>query len=603
MATTAETLLELLQKGDIDAFNEARRDVGTVELFAADLAGAKLSGADLSGFKLEKADLSGADLSDTILARTNLSGADLSETDLTGAMAIQLRLRDAWVEDTKFDEADLTQCDLSDTEFHNCTFKETILTKAKLKRSNFVGCSFETAEASEARFSGATTERCSFEGAELREASFKGAKLPGADFTRASLSLAKLREADLTGAKLHGTTARSADFSSAVLAQASVIGADFRRADLSGADLTDVELDEATLDEAEVPAEYINQAWMHVPDLGPPLLQDASWACNGTHVAAVWQDTDEDARPWFRVAVSPVSGPGFHRAPVVPVPGDLVLATAVAATATGFSVIALVERPAGVATWIFPVDCEGVLQPAVRADLPYRPMVKPLLQAHGGSLDIYGIGGQPPILAVMRLAADGTLDVAHHASARTARGFASDHHPVVLTKGGTLDLVVPGKTSRPVSAPGDFPGRSCGVVPVDPSDPGRGVVAAWVPSSGRGLKITLVAPGTQPDPDLLLRKVTVGSVDAAISGNGAWAVFTRPAIEEPTRLEAWAVQLPMGKPVQLDVPAELEGRSVRTVSLVPTPAPHAGVAIVSWDDGTSTVVVLSSKGGRAVWSA
>lgn len=59
----------------------------------------------------------------------------------------------------------------------------------------------------------------------------------------------------------------------------------------------------------------------------------------------------------------------------------------------------------------------------------------------------------------------------------------------------------------------------------------------------------------------------------------------------------------MGKPVQLDVPAELEGRSVRTVSLVPTPAPHAGVAIVSWDDGTSTVVVLSSKGGRAVWSA
>ena len=95
--SVTEELVALLQKGDIEGFNEKRRNRGRIEMFAVDLSGLTLTGADLSGIVMEKADLSGADLTDTILARTDLTGADLSETRLTGAMAIQLRLRDAWI--------------------------------------------------------------------------------------------------------------------------------------------------------------------------------------------------------------------------------------------------------------------------------------------------------------------------------------------------------------------------------------------------------------------------------------------------------------------------------------------------------------------------
>ena len=53
-----EDLIALLQKGDIDGFNDQRRNRGRIEMFAVDLSGLTLTGANLSGIVLEKADLS-----------------------------------------------------------------------------------------------------------------------------------------------------------------------------------------------------------------------------------------------------------------------------------------------------------------------------------------------------------------------------------------------------------------------------------------------------------------------------------------------------------------------------------------------------------------
>lgn len=597
MSVTDE-LIALLQAGDIDGFNEKRRGLGRLEAFAADLSGLQLVGADLSGMVLEKADLSGSNLTDTILARADLTGADLSETNLTGAMAIQIRLRDAWIEDTIFDEADFSQADFSDAELHRCSFSETILTKAKLKRANLVGCRFVSVDAQEARFSGMTTEGCSFTQGHFREASLKGVKLAGADLTGTDFAQAKLREADLTGADLSGASLTHADLTQAKLDGAIVDDADFRRADLTGASLEGTDLEEALLTEAEVAAEHQPQAWLHAPDLGPPLLQDARWACSGTHLAAVWTDTDAEGRSWMRAGVAKVNGPAIVEAPVLPVPGDLVLASAVTATSTGFAVMVLVERPGATATWAFQIGLDGRLKNSVRMDLPYKPMVRPLLApAAEGAFDVYGIGGQGPILSTIRVGTDGSLTSLHSAVARTARGFASDHHPVLLTKGGTLELVVPGKPGRPVSAPGDFPGRGCGAVPVDPSDPNRGLVLVWVPDSGRGLQVATCVPGTQPMPQVFERKVQMGQLDAGICGHGAWAVYTRPDADNPRRMAAWGLSLPGGKPVEL---ASLPDRSARSVQLVSNLV--VPVAVVTWDDGSASVVKLGQKGGDVLWT-
>jgi uncharacterized protein YjbI with pentapeptide repeats len=596
--SVTEELIALLQKGDIDGFNEMRRNRGRIEMFAVDLSGLTLTGADLSGIVMEKADLSGADLTDTILARTDLSGADLSETRLTGAMAIQIRLRDAWIEDTVFDEADLSQADFGDAELHRCSFREAVLTKARFKRANLVGCDFTDVEASEAKFSGATTEGCRFVRSQFRETSFKGTVLKGADLSGSEFPQARLREANLSGATFGGASFTSADLTQVVLTGADLTDADFRRADLTGVDFTGIDLEEAILTEAEIATEHQVLAWLHVPDLGPALLQDAHWACNGTHVAAVWMDTDDEGHGWVRVGVSPVAGPGIITAPVLPVPAELVLATAITATTTGFSVFCIVERPGGTATWLFPIDHESRLGVSQRIGLPYRPMVRPLLAAApDGGVDIFGLGGQPSVLSVLRASPGEGLVSIHTAAARTARGFSSDHHPVLLTKGGTLDLVVPGHSSRPVSAPGDFPGRSCAAIPVDPSRPDGGLVMVWVPSSGRGLCVCVVVPGQQPDIQTIDRKIAVGRVDGAISGPGAWAVFTRPDVDRPRALSAWAMRLPDGKPMLVAADAE---RSARAVSIMPNPV--VAVAVVSWDDGSATVVRLDESGSSALWS-
>ncbi len=593
-----DDLIALLQAGDIDGFNEQRRNRSRLEMFAVDLSGLKLTGADLSGASMEKADLSGADLTDTILTRADLSGADLSETNLTGAMAIGLKLRDAFVEDTIFDEADLSQSDFSDTELHRCSFRESILARSKFKRCTFVSCDFTAADANESKFSGSTTEECTFRAMQLKEASMKGTKLQGANLSKADLTQARLHEADFTDADLTGATLALADLTGANLTGAKLEGARLRRADLSGAKLEGAVLDGAELTEAEVDAALHDRAWQHAPDLGPPLLQDARWACDGTHVAATWLDTDGEGRSWLRVGVCPLAGPTMLEAPTLPVPADLILANGITATSTGFQVLVLVERPGGSATWMFPVSKEGVVGTGIRADIPFRPMVRPLLQpGPKGAIDIYAIGGQGPILLVLRAHADGKLEVLHNANARTARGFASDHHPVLLTKGGTLELIVPGKPSRAVSAPSDFPGRSPAVVPLQADDPAQGLVLAWVPSSARGLQVVEAVPSMPMEVDTYLKKVPVGQIDGARSGKHAWVVFTRPDELRPRRLAAWAMKLPDGKPIEV---AGATDRSARAVHMIPNP--KVAVAVVSWDDESATLYRLDDEGGHELWS-
>jgi Pentapeptide repeats (8 copies) len=100
-----EQLAQLKQ--GVPAWNqwrEANRNV-QLDLFGADLTGARLHGADLSDAILHAADLHGADLS-----TANLSGADLAKANLAGASLGRASLQEAMLVEANFEGANLTEC-------------------------------------------------------------------------------------------------------------------------------------------------------------------------------------------------------------------------------------------------------------------------------------------------------------------------------------------------------------------------------------------------------------------------------------------------------------------------------------------------------------
>jgi uncharacterized protein YjbI with pentapeptide repeats len=585
-----EDLVELLKAGQVDEFNAKRSRRAQVDLFAADLAGAQMSGADLSGVNLEKADLSDADLSDAILARANLSGADLSNANLTGVMAVQVRLREAMVEGCDLTDADLTGADLSDAEFVGCDLTGITLTGGKAKRTRFEACTLARANFSEVKMGGAVLAGAQAQGAVFKETSLAGADLSGAQLDGADLSGARLREANLEGAQLSGARLTGADLSGARLAGARLAGADLSRADLNDATLDGVDLTGANLKEAAVPPELLPLALGDIPSWEEGEILEPTVVRSGDRVALLWEATGEDDRTWIRLGVGLVDEPGLLAAPAIPLPPDLVVARALAPDGEGFQAVFFVERPGGLLMWRFRIDAEGHLGVPERHRLPYTPATRPLLRVDPAGTLLFGISREGPGVAVHRLG--GTepeaLDISRLA---TVRGFVSDHHPVALTKGGTVVRLTAAGPLAPVTVPPEFPGRRGALT--QESD---GVMnAVWLPQGGAGICVNRL--GSSVETERLFKKLPCVHLDAATTVLGPTVVFTRPAAGHDGLVVA-AFTLDDPKPVLI---AERKGMMVDAVHLLPD-ASEASVAIC-WDDGSVEVWAFTPEGRALRWGS
>jgi uncharacterized protein YjbI with pentapeptide repeats len=134
-ASQKNYLLQLLNEGKIDEFNQLRRkgnysrldfynvdlssrdlsyaDFGNTDLNLANLREAKLQHAIFVESSLLTAQLSKADLSNANLSKADLSKADLLEADLTRAKLLKVKLIEADLSNANLTGADLTGADLT----------------------------------------------------------------------------------------------------------------------------------------------------------------------------------------------------------------------------------------------------------------------------------------------------------------------------------------------------------------------------------------------------------------------------------------------------------------------------------------------------------
>ena len=586
-----DDLLALLSKGDVDAFNDQRPRRGTLDLFAADLAGVKAHGVDLSSANLEKADLTGADFTDAILARANLSGADISECTLSGVMALQSRWREAWMEDVDFTDADLSAGDLSDATLHRVDLTRAVLTSARFKRTELRDSNLTQVELSEGRLAEVDAEGCDFTQAILVEARFNQAKLMRATLKQADLTRARLGGADLTGANLQGATLVEADLSGATLTGANLAGADLSRADLSDIDLDGVDLSEAILTDAQLPPSHMALAVGSAPPLTIKLIEEATLAASGKRVAVLWENPEPPpARSWLRVMVGKLDKDAPEDAAALPLPAELAVARTIAGTPDGFTTLVLLERPGGTAALIVPVDGKGQIGTPRRVDLGYTPAARPVFRYEDDRLVLYGIAREGPGVVAHTLDEAG-LTTLHGQAMRTVRGFVSDHHPVVLSKGGTLVLMTPRAVGRPISAPADFPGRRYGAAPT-----AEGMALVWSPNGKLGLKVAQVGTRTDDDERHILKKQPIGFVDAATIGETAWAIFTKEPAEPGGAATAWALRLPDGEPYAITTEETHDVSEIKLITGGDKP-----LAAISDLDGSLSVYELKATKAERRW--
>ena len=533
-------LLELLVAGKVEEFNEARGGSSKLDLFAADLSGANLVGVDLSGADLQKADLTGANLSNALLTKANLSGADLSETNLSGIMGLRSKWREAYFEDVDLSEADLSGADLSEAEMMNCNAVGLVLSNGRMKNANIQNCDFSDGDLSEARMGGCTMEGVTLDRAQLVATSLRGATFNKCTFGQAELSRAHLTEAVFEQSDLSDATCVGTDLTQVVLKQTKVEGADFTRADFTGATFEDTDMRTATLADAAIddPSLVASEA----PEASMLLIEDPTIALSDTHAAVLWENMEQDGKGRLRLAIGRLGRPYKGKPPAMPVPCDLVVARGIVAMDDGFMVMLMVERPGGLATTLFTVDTQGTITGSRQVEVPYTPAVQPLLQRTADGIRLYGISREGPGVHVHALTDEGLVPLVMERM-QTARGFASQTHPTVLSKGGVMVQLTDRGTSEPMRAPAGFPGRSCAVAPHE-----DGLYLVWTSPPGLGMQVANAVPGESPEVMHLLKETPVGRVDAVATGGKSFAIYTEEPETPDGAASAWAMTLPMGTP-------------------------------------------------------
>lgn len=157
---------KLLERGDVESFNQLRIDTGFIIL--------DLSRAELSSLNLEGADFRGVSLLSARFIGCKLDGADFSGADLTGA-----NLSGAEVSEAIFYQANLSSALLTGISGRLTDFRESVL----------AGTSMMTITG---------LEEAHFGGAVLSQANLWGSAFPGANFDSTDLTMASAVETDLS---------------------------------------------------------------------------------------------------------------------------------------------------------------------------------------------------------------------------------------------------------------------------------------------------------------------------------------------------------------------------------------------------------------------
>lgn len=541
-------LMELLEKGDVETFNATRPESGKLDLFAADLAEVSLVGVDLSRANVDKSDFTGADLSDSTLLGASLSGIDGTGMKLCNALAIKARAKEAWMDECDLSEADFTRgnfteavlersigtgvvfagarlvevnakgaswtdADLVEASMHKidltgADLRRADLSEAKATEANLTEAKLDQAVGPHARLSGAILV-----GASLVGARFPGANLQGADLTNADLSMSDLTGANLTDAKLEGAKLQGAVLADAVLDGVALTGIDLTGVDLSGVDPTPLGLSQEQLDQ-------VAAIGVEVPKDAPIQVSGALGARSGSNHLVLWDNVDgktEEDEPItsLRYAVfgKKPSGPR-----VLPVPADKVLARSIGTDGDGFRVAVLRDRPGGVALVVYRIEGDGTIADASSGALGYDPMVRPVMGEDGKPV-LWGMARRGPTLVVHRPGDDGFVPV-HSQRIATARGFLGKHHPVIASKGGTVQVATARGGGSPRRTPDGFPGRLGSAAPVDDR-----ILCVWiverVGDTPGGLRFAWLERRGNPETEVLTTNDMVTSLDVLGQGERA----------------------------------------------------------------------------------
>lgn len=543
------SLLELLQQGQVEAFNLKRSQRDRPDLFAADLAERSLVGVDLSAAKLAKSDLTGADLTDATLARADLSGSDGTGVNLTGALALKVSLRGAWFDQAILDQADLSRADLTEAVLAGSKGDSIRLTGAKLRRADCKGARWPSVDLAEARM-----HQCDLSGAELRSADFTETVATEVVLVEATLDgligpRSNWAESNLTGASMVGADLREANFHKADLSGADLRGVDLTRANLTGAILKDTDLREASLADATLQGVDLSAARLKGADLSghdpralgltPEAIEElAAWgaqvvedapivvsepaaARRGEQVALLWLNPDTDTLSTLRWALI---GPDGSSHGVLPTSAEGVIARMVVPVAEGFRLLMLVERPTGPGLVEVLLDAYGETGPPRQLDLRYQPAVVPVAEPTVDGVRLTGLSRRGPAIVVQNLGVE-ELELVGTTPVPTASGFWSDQSAVVATRGGVVIPVRQGRVGEPVRTPSGFPGRVAKVVLQ-----GDDLVAVWfepnaVPEEPGWIRWAVLGGRGEPEIYTLHRSLRVKSLAVAPSVDGvqvAW---------------------------------------------------------------------------------
>lgn len=573
-------LLDLLQAGDVAAFNATRGD-RRVELFAEELAELKLPGVDLSHCVLDKSDLTESDLTEAHLVGTGLNDIDGTGLILDGAIALGCKLRDAWLEDADLTGADLSRADLAGAVLHRTRGEGLRLLHARLKGAGAHEAQWPLADLSEARandadFTGADLSRTRWAGAEASRINLSGAdltgadavgvkwpeaqaagavlraaRLPGAQLPQIDLSGADLRDADLAGVNLVGANLSGADLRGAVLSDATLDGVNFEGAKMSGVDLAGVDVSCLSLTEVQI-GELSRHGAVYDPD-APLSYDEVDGASLGSTTVLVWRNAEEGGTTirWARS-----SGKEAEQGGVLAVRGERVMHHAVIAAGGVAWIHVLTERPDGATVLVWTVGPEGPAKGPVATPLGYDPGFKPLLETDGTSVKLVGLARQGPTLVVHE-----GQDPSQPLTARegrpmpTARGFVGRRLPVLLGKGGVvqqLDGVFPRK---PVAVPEGFPGPLCDAIPLETERQGQlprpartsEVLAVWVAPAGlrdpggvRALRL-----GQDDEAERVGVSPDVLDLEVIPDGEGGWVAWIEQ--DGPDERAVSVTRLPGGK--------------------------------------------------------
>lgn len=580
-------LLELLQKGDVSAFNTQRSARSRPDLFAAELPEVKLPGVDFAEAVLEKADLTGAVLTDATLVRANLSGSDGTGIDISGALGLKVKLRGAWWDDANLDGADLSRGDLTEAvltgsrgegvrlvgarlrhaDLSKVRFPDADLSESKLHHAKLGGADLSRAELSEAvatevdlteaALDGVIAMRANFNESTLVRTRLSGARLQEASFAQSDLTDADFSGADLTRANLSGATLTGTDFTGACLADTNLEGCDLSAAKLGSADLTGHDPKALGLSDEAIAA---LSAWgAPVVEDAPIIVSEPAAGRRGKQVAILWLNPDTETLSTLRWAL--LGGKKVVQG-VLPMSADGVLARVVVPRENGFDLLMIQDRPGGAALVRVPLSGKGKLGASESMPLGYPPGVVPVASMREGRLWVFGIARRGPTLVVQRLGEEG-LELVHSERVATATGFWSVHHPIVATRGGVVIDVDRTGTGRPMRSPEGFPGKSAKVVPhpsgpiavwfeppVDEDHPGH---IKWSQLGGRG----------DPPVRILKEADRVTSLDAILGPDGVHVAW----VERHTLLSTLVFQahLPSGKVAFVEAAGDA-GHEVRFAS-------------------------------------